>query len=84
MNQLKIVIVVFIAMQIIVYYALSWKICQRIIMFFIQRSVSVMHTIRFTHLISLNRKNMIDFIIKTENVFKCQEDYESYFGFERN
>jgi hypothetical protein len=31
-----------------------------------------------------SEKEMIDFIVNVENFFGCPEDYEHYFGFERN
>lgn len=34
--------------------------------------------------IAKSKEDMIEFIIKVENFFSCPEDYESYFGFNRN
>ena len=31
----------------------------------------------------VSEQEMVDFISKTENFFQCPEDYEAYFGFER-
>lgn len=31
-----------------------------------------------------SEKDMIEFVVKAKNFFGCPEDYESYFGFERN